>query len=477
MKTFLRRINGFIKKSTEKDSVLIALSVMLAVITWFYITNSVSPDAEAFIDSVPIDYEASLAGTPAEAEGYRIYDAEFSDVDIRVAANRKKLGFLDENMFYAKISADNYSGEQPVSAKIQIFKTDDNDILCDYGLKDTKNNKVKVYFYKEITKTIDVTVKAPGITAAEGYKLKSLTCESVSVTGPEPYVNMISECVLSIPQNVAYDSRKSIPVSASLDNLTFLNEDGEDINIQLNRYFARNQFRINKSELTVMINISMVKNIDISYSLTDVPQYFDRKFIEDRLSLSPSSLSVSSDDPSIAEIDSLYVTSDQNISLHSINKSFTAAFDLDKTFESNPKLINDTNVFTSYVTFDSTGLEEKIFDGVDYTRFTIKNPYSSKYSAELVTQRLDNVTVIGPASDIAKITADDLTVEIDLSKSSVSDTGKLNPGINIYKVTFTLPDRFKNVWVYGEHSVEVNIAENYENPEVTLSTSQNSTNY
>ena len=67
---------------------------------------------------------------------------------------------------------------------------------------DTKNNKVKVYFYKEITKTLDVSVKAPGITAAEGYKLKSLTCESVSVTGPEPYVNMISECVLNIPQNV-----------------------------------------------------------------------------------------------------------------------------------------------------------------------------------------------------------------------------------------------------------------------------------
>lgn len=467
MKAFYRKLKNFINKSFERDSVLLVLSVLLAVFLWTYITNSVDPDAQEYISGVEIDYEASLAGTTAEAEGYRIYDAEFSTVDIRVGANRRYLGYLDKKMFVAKVKVDNYTGEQPVTAKIEVFKSEDNDYDCDYSLKDIKNNKVKVYLYKEITKTLDVSVKAPGITAADGYKLKSLTCDSVSVTGPEPYVNMISECVLEIPQNIACDSRKSISVTASLDNITFLNEEGEDINKIISPYLASDQFKINKTDLTVMINISRVWNVDIEYSLTNVPDYFNEQFIRDRIRLSTSSISVSSDDTSVEDIDSLWVASDQNIALNSIDMDFSATFNLNEALESYPKLTNDTNIFSSYVTFDSTGLDEKTFDSVTYDRFTVKNPYKTKYSAELVTQALSNVRLIGPASDIASITADDLTVEIDLSKSSVSENGTINTGITTYKATVVLPEKYKNVWVYGDYSVVVNIYELSGEPEVT----------
>lgn len=462
MKAVLIKIKGFIEKSLQKDSVLLVLSVLLAVFIWGYITTRESPDAWKYISDVAVDYEGSIAGTPAEAEGYRIYDADISKVDIRVAANRKQLGFLSKDLFTARISIDKYSGEQPVTAKLQIYKTDDNDIMCDYSLKDSKNNKVKVYFYKEITRTFDVRLKAPGITAAEGYKLKGLNCDSLSVTGPEPYVNMISECVLEIPQNVEYDSSKSISVTADLSSLTFCNENGDDINNLIRPYMNRDQFKINKSDLTVMINISRVKNVDITYGLVNVPEYFNQQFIKDRLSLSTSALTVSSDDPSIDEMDALPVSSDQNIPLNRIGLDFSTSFDLSKALESYPKLNNDTSIHSAYVTFDSSGLAEKKFDSIAASRFTVKNPYSSKYSAELVTQALNDVILIGPEKDIEKITADDLTIDIDLSKSAISDTGKINTGIVTYKVSFILPPEYKNVWVYGDdYSADVNISELY----------------
>lgn len=467
MKNILKKIKIFISKASEKDIVILILSVLSATILWGYITNRESPDAHETIKNVQIDYEASISGTPAEAEGYRIYDADVSSVDILVSANRTKIGYLDNSMFYAKIVVDNYNGEQPVTARLQLYRSEDNDIDCDYRLTDVK--KVKVYFYKEITRTIDVSVKAPGITAAEGYKLKSLTCDQISVTGPEPYVNMISGCTLEIPQNVAYDARKSIPVNVSLNNLTFTNENGEEINNLIRPYLTKDQFRINKDSLTVMVNVSMVKNLDITYSLTDVPEYFNQKFITDRLSLSTSVISVSSDDPSIQEIDNLPVAVDQNIPLNKISKNFSTTFDLSKSLESYPKLTNDTNIFASYVSFDSTGLEEKTFDSISSSQFNIKNPYVSKYSAEFVTQSISNVTIIGPEADVAKITADDLKVEIDLSKRLVSDTGKINTGISAYKALILPPDKYKNVWVYGEYTVEVNISEVPEFTKVTTS--------
>lgn len=469
MKQILKKTKRFLQKASEKDSVMLILSVLFAVMLWSYIVSREYPDAREVIKGVQIDYEASISGTPAEAEGYRIYDADVSEVDILVVANRTELGDLDKSMFYAKVSADNYNGEQPVTARIQLYKSEDNDIDCDYRLTDVK--KAKVYFYKEITRTLDVSVKAPGITAAEGYKLKSLTCDQISVTGPEPYVNMISGCTLEIPQNVAYDTRKSIPVTVSLSNLTFTNEDGDDINNLIKPYFSKDQFRINKKELSVMVNISMVKNLDITYRLSEVPEYFNQKFITDRLSLSTSVISVSSDDPSIQEIDNLPVAIDQNIPLNKISKNFSATFDLTKALESYPKLTNDSNIFASYVSFDSTGLEEKTFDSVSSSQFNIKNPYASKYSAEFVTQYLSNVTIIGPEADVAKITADDLKVEIDLSKSSVSDTGKINTGRSTYKALILPPDKYKNVWIYGEYTVEVDISEVPEVPKVTTGVS------
>lgn len=461
MNHLYKKLKSFVQKSLEKDSVLLVLSVLLALFVWGYITNNEYPDIREYITDVAIDYDDSISGTPAEAEGYKIYDAEFSTVDIYVGANRKYLGFLNRNMFTATISAENYSGEQPVNAKIKVSKTDENDFECDYGLKDPKKNKVKVYFYKEITRTIDVTVKAPDITAAEGYKLKNLSCDSLSVTGPEPYVNMISSCVLNIQQKIAFDARKSIPVTASLSNLTFLNENGEDINKIIRPYITKEQFRINKPELTVMVNISEVKNLDITYKLTydggNLPAYFNPDFITDRLSLSTPSITVSSDDPTLENMTALSVATDQNISLSSIGLDFATTFDIRKALESYPALTNETNINSSYVTFDSTGLEEKIFDSCD--KINIKNPYPQKYNAVQITQQLTDIKVIGPASDIEKITVDDLQVEIDLSKSSVSDTGRLNPGLSTYKALITLPPKYRNVWVYGEYTVAVEISE------------------
>ncbi|MBP1568661.1 MAG: hypothetical protein J6U36_08490, partial [Oscillospiraceae bacterium] len=126
MKNILNKVKLFVERSLERDSVLLVISVLLAVFIWGYITTQKWPDDHIYINDVPVDFEASIAGTPAEAEGYKIYDADVQNADIRVDANRKYIGFLTKEKFYIKVSADNYSGEQPVTAKLTVQKTDDN---------------------------------------------------------------------------------------------------------------------------------------------------------------------------------------------------------------------------------------------------------------------------------------------------------------------------------------------------------------
>ena len=237
-------IGKFIRKIIYNDKILLFLSVFTGIFVWAYVTHKEYPDSEELIKGVHIDFDASIRGTEAEREGYRIYDADISKVDINVKANRTKLAFLDKNDFYATVSVDNYVGEQPVSASIQIFKSNENDVNCSYELYDS--TYASIYLYKEVTKKIPVEVSAPNIKAAAGYKIKSITSEEITVTGPDPIVNSISRCVLNLNYDTSYDERKSHPVSTSLDKLIFYDEEDNSLNGKMQTYFAKDKMKLDK---------------------------------------------------------------------------------------------------------------------------------------------------------------------------------------------------------------------------------------
>ena len=102
MKNILKKIKLFVERSLERDSVLFVLSVVLAFFIWAYIANSKFPDKTIYFNDVAIDYEASIAGTPAEAEGYKIYDPDMQTADIKVKANRRYESFLHCPLFFSR---------------------------------------------------------------------------------------------------------------------------------------------------------------------------------------------------------------------------------------------------------------------------------------------------------------------------------------------------------------------------------------
>ena len=137
------------------------------------------------------------------------------------------------------------------------------------------------------------------------------------------------------------------------------------------------------------------------------------------------------------------------------------------------KLTNDSKVQECVVTFNSEGLDTKTFEVL--SNFTFKNPYSAKYKAEAVTQCLNNVKVIGPANDIARLKADDLILEIDVSKNELSSAGQPNIGQSTYTVSVMPKDqkKFKNIWVVGQYEADVNITQIPDETEVTTVTTEN----
>ncbi|MDO5559605.1 MAG: hypothetical protein Q4F95_08415 [Oscillospiraceae bacterium] len=459
MKEFYIKLRNFFDMSIYNNKILLILSLLVSIVIWAFVTQKEYPDSTDTIKNIPIDFEASLYDSAAGKDGYKIYMPGAKSVDINVTANRTKLAFLNNQDFYAKISVDDYkSDQQPVMATVQVFRTETNAVDCTWNI--IGSQKIEVYFYKEITRTIDIkdeNINAPNITAAEGFKLTNKTCDSLSITGPEPYINSIDGCMLTLTQSVSYDTRKSIPVEVSLNNLSFYDVEGNELNDTLRPFFSENEIKLNKKDLTVTMYISMISELGISYNIDGVPSYFDEKFIRDRLTLTPATIKVSSDDPSLEDMVSLPVSTDQNIKLSDIGLDFTTVFDINQALISYPSLTNDSNISEAYVTFDSTGLDKKTFKTL--SDFKFKNPYSSKYDVEKITQQLTDVTVIGPKSEIDRLTADDLSLEIDISKNSMASNGKPTTGRNFYTVSVIPDSKFKNVWVYGDYTAELEIKE------------------
>ncbi len=464
MKTFFKNIYSKIVKVTESsiynNKVLLFLSIFIGVIVWAYITQTVAPDSTITIKDIPVNLEASIAGTAAEKDGYKIYESDITHVDIEVEARRTKLTLLNKNSFIATLSVDKYADEQPVSSVIQVAKAEGNNIDCTYRI--VSKSKATVSFYKELTKKLEIfSVNAPNITAAPGYTRSNITCDSILLTGPEPLLNEIDSCVLNMTQKVAYHESTTIPIEPSLDNLTFYDVDNNVINSKLKSYFDEGIIIFSKN-ISVTINIlATVENVAINYELYDVPLYFNEDFIRKRLILSPSEITVSSNstDASLSEMTTLDVLSDENISLKDIGLNFSTEFHLNEALESrSSKLINNSQSICK-VTFDSSGLSSKKIPTVQSSAIKIKNPYPNKFTASILTECINDITLIGPAEDIEKIKSDDLTFEIDISKSTTSDMSVPATGNITYTVTILPSSEYKNVWIYGNYSVVAEISE------------------
>lgn len=474
MKIFFKNLYSKIVKITESsiynNKVLLFLSIFIGVIVWAYITQTVAPDSTITLRDVPVDFDASIAGTQAEKDGYKIYESDISHVDLEVIASRTKLAFLNNNSFVVTLSVDKYAEQQPVSSIVQVAKADG--IEADCTVRIISKSKATVSFFKELTKKIDISsINAPNITAAPGYTRNSITSDSISLTGPEPILNEIDSCVLDMPQKVAYHESETIPVEPSLDNLTFYDNENNVINSKLKSYFDQKTITFSK-DISVTINIlATIEDVAIKYELYDVPSYFNEDFIRNRLKLSPSTISVSSNsgDTTLSEMTTLDVLSDQNISLKDIGLDFTHEFNLNEALASrSSKLINNSQSVCK-VTFDSSGLSSKKIPSVESSAIIVKNPYPNKFEASILTKFINDITLIGPADDIAKINPDDLTYEIDISKSTTSEMSMPATGNITYNVTILPSSEYKNVWVYGNYSVVVGITELP--PDATSSTS------
>ena len=459
-KFFISLKNSFLR-SIQNDKTIIIYSVIIAIIFWFFISITIYPTAPKTIENIKIDFDASLTNSLAEKNNLSIISKSVEEVMIRIEGDRTRIGSLNPEDLVAVVNLNDVSKPETVSLNIEIK----NNSGIEFTTLSIYPKTVDVKLDEIVKKSIGISsISAPNATTATNYKKGTITSDPgvVNVQGPKTEIDNIGSCTLTIDsffENLTSD-RTFISTIYSIDkeansHLQLFNLNNAEI------FLEETNIKIVDTEFSITIPVSLTKEMELKYNLSNVPSGFSEEFIRKRLNIDPLKVTLGSRNESLEEINSIEIGT---IDFRDLKLDFTTSFEIEEYLKSYE---NVNNINSASVTLNNDGLQSKTISSIPSSNIRIKN-LPSKYDATLMTQNLLDIEIIGPEDIINNITEKDIIVNVDLL--NIKSTGMQE----IASVEVTFPS-FNNVWAYGKHSVTVDVKDKSEST-TTYSTTYSNTN-
>ena len=412
-----------LKKMFLKKRFTIAFSVVLAFFIWIVITVQQKPViSRTFSDlSVNINLENTFV---SENNMNIIGDISKQRFTVVITGPTSLVSALTADQIGIYASAGEVDAPGKYSLKVSPTSTT---VSAEYDITSISPPTIDVEFDYVDTMEFTITPVAEGVTAADGLIAGSgivggTESDTVTITGPRTIVGKIKTVSAIAKVNKTLDNTETFDAE-----LVLLDEN--------NKKLSKEFITMSTSNVKLTVPISKKKTVPISVSYANAPSGFDEK-----------SLSVSYNYPSVNIIGSPdKVDKTSQITLSQIDLSTLAlgkkSFDLSLKLPEGVRLLDTVEYIT--VTVNASDYIEKSM-----------NVNSVKYiglSSGLSTGSLSaikNVKVCGPASVVNKITADDISAEVDLTDKKA--------GQHTVAVKFKL-GKYKNVWISGQYNTTVNI--------------------
>lgn len=391
---------GFTKKAQSNLSLAI-YSVLIAILAWFVISMTFYPSVPKTIKDVELTVD--LNGTSAAENGLSVIDCNIKKVNVRIKGSRTQIGKLDSGSLIAYVDVENVrsSGIKTLNIKVKS----ENGVP--FELESVYPETAVVEFDKFETKKFEVKPYIPKIKYAEGKTVNEseLTCEpnEINITGPSAELEKIAECRAVSNKSLLLDSSYNL----TSDEVQLLAEDGTIL-------YPSSFLKMSPSNFTLYIPVLTQKTVDLTVSLVNAPQDFDKEWFISKLKFSNNSLTIASKN-SQSEIPDILDVGKIVLSDVDIDREFSTSFPItDMLNEKN--LINVSELDQITVSLDSTDLVKREFT---ITNINLQNePEKSKYDYEVFTPSL-KINVIGPADVVSELTASDFVAEANLLNTSI----------------------------------------------------------
>lgn len=406
------------KSSKSKNNMMLKIfSVLLAVILWIILSITMFPTIYTTVYDVPVKLD--ISGTFADENGLSVvnFDEE-TTVDVKLSGMRYEIGNYSADDLVASVEVKDVYSDGTYDLAISVKSAHGDD----FNIVKVTPSTCKVKFDYNKSQEFPVEVEYTGISADEGYVLKTPICEpeTITVSGPENEISKINRAVILVKGD-----KLKLKETYSTDDteIVLYSNDGDVID--------SSEFEFSNESFKVTFPVVMSKTVPFSINVKQAGDRFDSsslKFIFD-----PETINVQST-KDISLVERIDVGS---VNLNEI--SLDSEFEFEVTLEN--EMINASGVDKVTAKLDSTGLVSKTFT-IDRSNIRILNKPANK-SITINTEKIKDVTLVGPEEIMSKLTNIDIIAEYSMQSHSI-ENGNVEVQADIYALGYD------DVWYSGE---------------------------
>ncbi|MCC8195869.1 MAG: hypothetical protein LIO49_03545 [Ruminococcus sp.] len=428
------------KKTTEKTQknrffksgnfYLMLFSVVLAFVIWIITSLTVFPETTVTLKDVPIDF--SLDGSYADVAGISVMKTSVDTVNVVISGERYLIGDYTADDIHVGINVDavRTTGSYDISLVVTSANGDTIEV------EQIEPSTVKVDFDYMVTKTFSVedgtlVADVSNLSTSDGYIIDeeeiTISPSTIELYGPQDYINQITSVAVKVDNAAIIQSS----MTSNLNSVVFYSE---------NEVFESEDITVDNESFEVTVPVYLIKTLPLYVTLTSSVDSFDTSSVA--YSISPSSISVRSQNASLSSMDSIL------IGYIPINE-ITVGSVVTKTIENKSYYENISGIDTATVTFDLEGYAEKVVT-ISNSQIYFLNSTDDKV-VTVEQAQIQNVILVGPEDVLEQISSSDVVAEIDML-----DYANTNSSYTIMDLTIYVPG-YDNVWSYGTYRVYVSI--------------------
>ena len=401
----------------------VILSVVVAFGLWLYVVTNVSQEDDVTFYNVPVVLEGEAALTE---ENLMITSRSAQTISVNLSGKRSDLNKINNGNLTAKV---NLSKIEEPGEKIPLAYTlsyPDNVSANDF----TEESRNPPYIYVDVdtrrTKEVPVQPKWTG-TRSENYIYDTenavLDYPAITVIGPAAVADQIHHAEIEI------DLTEQVKSISDSFRYTLCDANGEPVDAE--------NITTNVETVHLDLPIQRIREVKL---VADVVYGGGADADNTTITIEPASLRLSGGDAVLAEMGDTWTVA--TLYLANIDRSQ----DLMYTLNLPEGVTNQTGVSEVKVTVKFAGLITREFTLDSFQSINVP----AGMSAEIINASL-TVKVRGPVEEINRLTAEDISAEVDFSAAEV--------GTATYKAVIVFGEDFPNVGALGTSSVSATVQE------------------
>ncbi|MBQ8378139.1 MAG: hypothetical protein IJX42_03300 [Oscillospiraceae bacterium] len=406
------------KSSKSKNNMMLKIvSVVLAVVLWIILSITMFPTIYTTVYDVPVKLD--ISGTFADENGLSVVNFnENTTVDVKLSGMRYEIGNYSADDLVASVEVKDVFSDGTYELAISVKSAHGDD----FNIVKVTPSTCKVKFDYNQSREFPIEVEYTGISADEGYVLKTPVCEpeTITISGPENEISKINRAVVLVKGN----KQKLTETFSTDDTEIVLYSNNGDV-------MDKSDFEFSTESFNVTFPVFMSKSVPFSINVKQQGNKFDASSL--KFTFDPETINVQST-KDISLVEKIDVGS---VNLNEI--SLDSEFEFDVTLEND--IINASGIDKVTAKLDSTGLVSKKFT-IDQSNIRILNKPANK-AITVNTEKITDVTLIGPKDVMSKLTNIDVVAEYSMQAHSI-ENGNVEVQATIYA------QGYDDVWYSGD---------------------------